>query len=73
MTYNNLSDYLAAFERWSSFPARIVGGVGEIFSKGQWISYKEFNDHNPKPTYEPPVRNNPDGTNIPSGVIVKNK
>lgn len=68
--YNDLNQYIAAYHRWLNAPATITTH-GKMFIEG--VPAKEWKAHNPKPVYEQPVYENPDGTRVGGGVVVQNK
>jgi hypothetical protein len=73
MIFNNLNDYLPAYERWKQTPARIINGEMFLRVNGVWVHSTEYDLCNSKPIYVPPRRENPDGKNIYGGVIAYKK
>lgn len=71
MIYRSISEFLAAKSKWEAAPMKIINGKGFVFVKGRKYPFEEYVANNPKPTYEPPPRCNPDGTCIPAGVYIK--
>ena len=70
MIHHNIQEYLDAKERYDMMLSRIdKRGVMRVFVKGKWVLFEEFRSQNSKPTYEYKMKDNPDGTNIPRGVV----
>ena len=68
--YHDRHQYLQAIEAWRNTPA-VITPHGQLLISG--IDAKEWNAANPKPVFEVPVYENPDGTRVSTGVVVINK
>jgi hypothetical protein len=68
--YHDRTQYLEAIQRWRNTPA-VINPKGEMLIDG--IPAAEWNAANPKPVFEVPVYENPDGTRVSTGVVVINK
>lgn len=66
MIYHNLTDYLNAVLEWKN--KTFIISCGFVFYNGQPITATEYYNSNPKPRYEVKLLENPDGTQIASGV-----
>lgn len=71
--YHNIQAFINARNAYQQTPGMIKNGRMYVLCKGEWMPKKEWDKHNPKPVYEPQPRCNPDGTHIPSGVMVESK
>jgi hypothetical protein len=62
--YNSIEDFLLAKNKWESTPLRATNeGLFEMID-GKW---EKINQYESKPTYQPPPKQNLDGTQIPFG------
>lgn len=73
MIYNSISDYIQAKEDYNNTRWLISENGNFAFINGQWMEETKFNQLYSKPTYEPPVLENPDGTHLPGGAKVQKR
>lgn len=70
MIYHDKTKYFNALQEYLSTPGRIDAfGNGYYLVRGKWIPDKEYFRHNKRPTYEHPLKPNPDGTKIDTGIV----
>jgi hypothetical protein len=67
--YHNVQEYLTALRKYNNAGFRIVNGVGYVFAGGRWVESKNTT----RPTYQPDVKENPDGTSVGGSTFVKRK
>ena len=69
--YHSIAGYIEATVVYNNTRGKIVGGKGFYFVNGKWVCDEEYFAANQKPVYEPPPKQNADGTCIPSSVMVQ--
>lgn len=71
MIYYDHNQYLKALDVYRNTPAKIINGDGWFFVKGEWVTSKEYFEHNTEPIYQPAPKVNADSTHISSETIRK--
>ena len=67
--YHDKTEHFNALQKYLCTPFKIINGDGFVEVKGELIPAKIYDEHNERPTYEAAAKPNPDGKNIPMGVI----
>jgi hypothetical protein len=73
MIYHNFDSYTQALSNYINTPGKIINGNGYVLSNGEWVTDEEYNRHNSRPAFQYPNRQNSDGTNIASEIIIKKR
>ncbi len=62
--YHDLTDHFNALQNYLGTPGKIINGEGFYIIHGELVPDKEYWEHNSRPTYQPPIKENSDKTNI---------